>query len=83
MQDQMLILFADGEAEPLVGAMWDEYRSERGERMIDLKELHVLNLLASEDKQRVILDMTGDDANRITGYMNVQATEVNKQYWPK
>ena len=83
IHDEILILFVDGKAEPLVGAMWDEYQSKRGERMIDLKELHVLDPLAGEDKQRVILDMTGDDARRISGYMTVQATEVNKQYWPK
>jgi hypothetical protein len=83
MHDEILILFVDGEAEPLVGAMWDEYQSKRGERMIDLKELHVIDPLAAEDQQRVILDVTGDDAQRITGYMIVQATEVNKQYWPK
>ena len=83
MRDEILILFIDGNAEPLVGAMWDEYRSPRGERMIDLKELHVLDPLASEEKQRIILDMTGDDVQRITGYMKVQATETNKQYWPK
>jgi hypothetical protein len=83
IHDEILILFVDGEAEPLVGAMWDEYQSKRGERMIDLKELHLLDPLATEEKQRVILDMTGDDAHRITGYMMVKATEVNKQYWPK
>ena len=83
MKDEILILFVEGEAEPLVGAMWDEYKSKRGERMIDLKELHALDPFASEDKQRVIFDMTGDDAQRITGYMKVQAVEVNKQYWPK
>lgn len=83
IHDEVLILFVDGKAEPLVGAMWDEYQSKRGERMIDLKELHVLDPLADSEHQRVVLDMTGGDTQRVTGFMQVQTTETNKQYWPK
>lgn len=83
IHDEILILFVNGKAEPLVGAMWDEYQSKRGERMIDLKELHVLDPLADTDHQRVILDMTGNDTQSITGFMQVHTTETNKQYWPK
>ena len=83
LNDEILILFIDGKAELLVGAMWDEYQSRRGERMIDLKELHVLDPLLEGEKQKVVLDATGDDVNKITGYMRVKATEVGQQYWPK
>lgn len=83
IHEELLILFVDGKAEPLVGAMWDEYQSKRGERMIDLKELHTLDPLADADHQRVVLDMTGDDMKRVTGFMQVTTTETNQQYWPK
>lgn len=83
LSDEILIVFVDGHADLLIGAMWDDYLSQRGERMIDLKELHLLDPLLAEDKQKVILDATGDDINKITGYMRVKALEVNKTYWPK
>lgn len=83
IHDELLILFVDGKAEPLVGAMWDEYQSKRGERMIDLKELHVLDPLADTEHQRLVLDMTGDDVQRITGFIEVRTTETNQQYWPQ
>lgn len=82
MHDDILILFVDGRAELLVGATWDEYLSTRGERMIDLKELHLLDPLQSEDKQKVFLDVTGEDAVRISGFMKVKVVEPHPQYWP-
>ena len=83
MTDELLILFVDGTAEVLTGAMWDEYHSNRGERMIDLKELHLLNPLLEGDKQKVILDATGDEVGKISGFMKVRVVEANPQYWPK
>jgi hypothetical protein len=83
MTDEILILFIDGHADMLIGAMWDEYQSKRGERMIDLKELHLLDPLLDGEKQKVILDTTGDDISKVTGFMKVTATEVHQQYWPK
>ncbi len=83
MTDELLILFVDGTAEVLTGAMWDEYHSNRGERMIDLKELHLLNPLLEGDKQKVILDATGDEIGKISGFMKVRVVEANPQYWPK
>jgi hypothetical protein len=83
MKDEILIVFTEGKAELLVGAKWDEYQSPRGERMIDLKELHLLDPLAAADKQKIILDASGGDLNKISGYMRVKSTEVHQQYWPK
>lgn len=83
LSDQLLIVFVDGKAELLVGAMWDDYLSNRGERMIDLKELHLLDPLLDPDKQKVILDAGSEDLSKISGYMKVTATEVHQQYWPK
>jgi hypothetical protein len=83
MTDEILIVFVEGHADLLVGAMWDEYRSTRGERMIDLKELHLLDPLATADKRKAILDVAGEDAAKITGYMQVKTVEVDKAYWPK
>jgi hypothetical protein len=83
MTDEILILFVDGHADLLIGAMWDEYQSKRGERMIDLKELHLLDPLLDGEKQKVVLDTTGDDVSKVTGFMKVTATEVHQQYWPK
>lgn len=83
MKDEILIVFTEGKAELLTGAKWDDYRSPRGERMIDLKELHLLDPLAPSEKQKIVLDATGEDLKKISGYMKVKATEVNQQYWPK
>jgi hypothetical protein len=83
MKDEILIVFTEGKAELLIGAKWDEYQSPRGERMIDLKELHLLDPLLPADKQRVVLDATGDELTKISGYMRVKSTEVHQQYWPK
>jgi hypothetical protein len=83
MSGQILIVFVGGRAELLVGAMWDDYLSNRGERMIDLKELHLLDPLLEADKQRVILDTRSEDLSKVTGYLKVTATEVHQQYWPK
>ncbi len=83
MTDELVILFVDGTAELLTGAMWDDYLSNRGERMIDLKELHLINPLLEPDKEKIIVDATGDDLAKISGYMKVKVAEVNTQYWPK
>jgi hypothetical protein len=82
MTGDILILFVDGRAELLVGAMWDEYLSNRGERMIDLKELHLLDPLQTGDTQKVFLDVTGEDAAKISGFMKVKVVEPHPQYWP-
>jgi hypothetical protein len=83
MSDEILIVFMDGRAELLVGAMWDDYLSNRGERMIDLKELHLVDPLLEADKQKVILDTNREELSKVSGYMRVKATEVHQQYWPK
>jgi hypothetical protein len=83
MTDEIVILFVDGRAELLTGAMWDDYMSKRGERMIDLKELHVMDPLGEGDKEKIVLDGSKDEFSRITGFMKVKATEVHQQYWPK
>ena len=83
MHDEILILFVDGRADLLTGAMWDDYLSKRGERLIDLKQLHVLDPLAEGDKQRVVLEGSEGDFDKISGFMKVSATEVHQQYWPK
>ncbi len=80
LNDETLMVFVDGHADVLVGAMWDEYLSKRGERMIDLKELHLLDPLQNK---KVILDAAGDDIAKMTGFARVKAVEVNQQYWPK
>jgi hypothetical protein len=83
MDDELLILFVDGRAELLTGAKWDDYLSKRGERMIDLQELNLLDPLLEGEKQKVILDTSSDDVSKVTGFMKVKATEVHQQYWPK
>lgn len=83
MTDQILIMFLDGKAELLTGAMWDEYLSNRGERMIDVKELHLLDPLPDGEKQKVVLNANGDDLGKVTGWMKVEVVEVGRQYWPK
>jgi hypothetical protein len=83
MKEEILIVFLDGRAELLVGAMWDEYLSPRGERMIDLKELHLLDPLQPAEKQRVTLDASNEEISKVSGYMKVKATVVHQQYWPK
>jgi hypothetical protein len=83
MTGEIVILFVDGRAELLVGAMWDEYHSNRGERMIDVKELHLLDPLQPVDTQKVFLDVTGADAVKVSGFMKVKVVEPHPQYWPK
>jgi hypothetical protein len=83
MQDEVLILFVEGKAELLVGAMWDEYRSPGGERMIDLKELYLLDPLLDGEKQKVVLEAAGEDFAKISGFMKVKAVDPHPQYWPK
>ena len=83
MNDELVILFVDGKAAVLTGAMWDDYLSNRGERMIDLKELHLLDPLQEPDKEKVIIESKPEDLSKITGFMKVKAAEVNTQYWPK
>jgi hypothetical protein len=82
MTGEILILFVEGRAELLVGAMWDEYLSNRGERMIDVKELHLLDPLQPVDNQKVFLDVTGADAAKVSGFMKVKVVEPHPQYWP-
>ena len=72
MKDEILIVFAEGKAEFLVGAKWDEYQSPRGERMIDLKELHLLDPLSTADKQKSSSTRPADDLNKISGFMRVK-----------
>lgn len=76
LTDEVMIVFVDRHADLLIGATWDEYLSQRGEKMIDLKELHLLDPLHSGDDQKVALDMTGDEASKITGFMRVKVTEA-------
>ncbi|ABF43725.1 hypothetical protein Acid345_4726 [Candidatus Koribacter versatilis Ellin345] len=83
LTDEIQIVFIDGHADLLTGAMWDDWQSKRGERMVDLKELHLLDPMLETDKQRVVLDGSQGDFLKITGFMKVKATEVHVQYWPK
>ncbi len=83
LTDEVLILFVEDHADLLTGAMWDEWLSKRGERMIDLKELHALDPLLDPEKQSLILDGSKGDFAKITGFLKVEAPEVRQQYWPK
>ena len=83
MQDEFLIMFVDGKAELLVGAKWDDYLSKRGERLIDLQELHLLDPLLEPEKQKIVIDTSGDDIGKVTGFMKVKVNETHQQYWPK
>jgi len=83
MTGELLILFVDGKAEVLTGAKWDDYLSKRGERLIDLQELHLNDPTLPPNQQRVIIETSSSDLSKITGFMKVKATEVHQQYWPK
>ena len=83
LTDEIVIIFFDGRADLLVGAKWDEYLSTRGERMIDLQQLHLVDPILPGDKQAIVVDTRSDDIGRMTGYMRVQAVEAHPQYWPK
>lgn len=82
MSNQIQIVFLDGHADLLTGAMWDDWQSKSGERMIDLKELHLLDPLKEGDQQEVVLTDKDDGFSRITGFMKVNVEETRKQYWP-
>jgi len=83
LTDEVQIVFIDGRAELVTGAMWDDWQSRRGERVVELKELHLLDPLLDTDRQRVVLDGSKGEFSKITGFMKVKATEVHVQYWPK
>jgi hypothetical protein len=42
----------------------------------------LLDPLQAADKQKVFLDVTGEDAAKISGFMKVKVVEPHPQYWP-
>lgn len=76
-----LLIFWKSRAFLLHGAVYDEYIYPNGQRMFQLTELKMTDLLATGKQREVVFTNGTDDPSEISAIVRVDVTSVDPQRW--